>query len=133
MTDATVPTTIARNKGCARAYFERFADMTVVDEIFASAVQFHYPLGDLNGLSALKTYLMAVRKAFPDIQFTIDDIFGEDDLVGTRWTLRGTQTEELRGRQPTGKLVTVPGNTIFRLREGRILEMWVAFDPARLF
>jgi len=107
--------------------------MTVVDEIFASAVQFHYPLGDLNGLSALKTYLMAVRKAFPDIQFTIDDIFGEDDLVGTRWTLRGTQTEELRGRQPTGKLVTVPGNTIFRLREGRILEMWVAFDPARLF
>jgi predicted ester cyclase len=81
----------------------------------------------------VKSYLAAVRKAFPDIRFTIEDIFGEGDLVATRWTLLGTQTGELRGRQPTGKSVTVPGNTIFRLREGRIVEMWVAFDPGRLF
>jgi hypothetical protein len=124
---------LAPNKAAVRAYFERFADMTVADEIFGPAVQFHYPLGDLNGVAAVKSYLMAVRKAFPDIRFIIEDIFGEGELVATRWTLVGTQTGELRGRPPTGNSVTVPGNTIFRLRERKIVEMWVAFDPARLF
>jgi predicted ester cyclase len=124
---------LAQNKASVRAYFERFADMAVVDEIFGASVRFHYPLGDLNGLEAVKTYLVAVRNAFPDIHFKIEDILGEAELVATRWTLQGTQTGQLRGKQPTGKLVNVPGNTIFRLREGRIVEMWVAFDPARLF
>jgi predicted ester cyclase len=128
-----VQKTLAQNKASVRAYFERFADMAVADEIFGSAVQFHYPLGDLNGLEAVKSYLVAVRRAFPDVRFSIEDIFGEAELVAARWTLMGTQTGELRGRPPTGKPVRVPGNTIFRLREGRIVEMWVAFDPARLF
>jgi predicted ester cyclase len=124
---------LTQNKSTVRAYFERFADMVVADKIFGPAVQFHYPLGDLYGLDAVKSYLVAVRKAFPDIRFAIEDIFGEAEFVATRWTLHGTQTGELRGKQPTGKPVTVPGNTIFRLEDGRIVEMWVAFDPARLF
>jgi predicted ester cyclase len=116
-----------------RSYFERFADMAVADAIFGAQVQFHYPLGDLSGLEAVKGYIAAVRTAFPDIRFNIEDIFGEGELVAARWTLIGTQTGELRGRAPTGKLANLPGNTIFRLQEGRIVEMWVTFDPARLF
>jgi len=124
----TVPT----NKATARSYFEKFADLTVADAIFCPEVQFHYPLGDLDGLDDVKRYLAAVRLAFPDIRFAVHALFGEGDLIAARWTLTGTQTGELRGRPATGKPVAVPGNTIFRFRADRILEMWITFDPARL-
>ena len=123
----TVPT----NKAAARSYFEKFADF-VADAIFHSEVQFHYPLGDLSGVDAVKRYVAAVRTAFPDIRFTVENLFGESDLIAARWTLTGTQTGEFAGKPPTGKSVAVPGNTVFRFRDGKILEMWVTFDPARL-
>lgn len=119
-------------KAAARSYFERFADLDLADAIFLPGVRFHYPLGDIDGRDALKRYLVAVRAAFPDIRFDVEDLFSEDDLVAARWTLTGTQTGEFRGKPGTGKAVTVPGNTVFRFRDGKIFEMWVAFDPARL-
>lgn len=124
--------TVQTNKTAVRSYFDKFADLTVADAIFRFEIQFHYPLGNLDGLDAVKRYLAAVRTAFPDIRFTVEDLVGERDLIAARWTLTGTQTGEFRGGPPTGKSVAVPGNTMFRFRDGKILEMWVAFDPARL-
>jgi len=127
--------TIAAGKAAARSYFEEVlnrGDMAVADAIFAPGVRFQYPLGDLNGLPAVKNYIAAVREAFPDITFAVEDLFGEGDQVAARWSLAGTQTGRFRGKPPTGKRVAVAGNTVFRLQNGRIDEMWVAFDPARL-
>ena len=44
----------------------------------------------------------------------------------------GSQTGEFRGKAPTGQRVSVPGITVFHLLNGKINEMWIAFDPARL-
>ena len=120
------------NKAIARSYFEDIlnaGDLDVVDGIFSVDVVFHYPLGELNGLDAVRQYIGAVRTAFPDIRFTIEDLFAEEDRVACRWTLRGTQTGEFRGNPPSGKQVEVPGNTIFRFSEGKIEEIWIAFNP----
>ena len=128
MTDAT-------NKASARAYFEQFlnkGDMAAADEIFAPDVQFHYPLDDLSGVTAVKSYVSAVRTAFPDIQFTIADLITEQDRIAARWSLVGSQTGEFRGNPPTNKTVGVSGITIFNFEDGKIEEMWIAFDPARL-
>ncbi len=127
--------TVAANKATARLYFERFinqGDIGSADTIFTTEVVFHYPLGELQGVDALKNYIEAVRAAFPDIHFKVEDLLGEDELVAARWLLTGAQTGELRGKPGTGKKVSVPGNTIFRLVDNRIAEMWVAFDPALL-
>lgn len=124
----TVPT----NKAAARSYFEKYAELSVADVIFHAEVQLHYPLGELIGLDAVKSYITGVRAAFPDIRFSVDDLFGEGDLIAARWALTATQTGEFRGRPPTGRSVAVSGNTVFKFRDGKIVEMWVAFDPARL-
>ena len=116
---------------------ERDLSLTVraageADAIFASEIQFHYPLGNLSGAGAVKDYLAAVRMAFPDIHFSVADLVAEGDRVAARWTLAGSQTGAFRGRAPTGRRVSVPGITIFHVVDGKIHEMWIAFDPARL-
>jgi predicted ester cyclase len=106
-------------------------EMSVADEIISPGVRFHYPLGDLDGVDAVKQYIEAVRSAFPDIYFTIAETISDADRVATRWMLIGTQTGPFRGQPPSGAKVDVPGITIFHLKESRIYEMWISFDPAK--
>ncbi len=123
------------NKASARSYFESVlnaGDLDVAEHIFANEVLFHYPMGELRGLDSVKQYIGAVRTAFPDIAFKIEDLFGENDRVACRWTLKGTQTGEFRGNPPSGKTVQVPGNTIFQFSDGKIEELWITFDPSLL-
>jgi predicted ester cyclase len=69
------------------------------------------------------------RKAFPDLQVTVEDIFGERDEVVVRWTARGNfrgeATHPRFGRlKPTGKPMTVTGITILRIANNQIVESW---------
>ena len=126
---------ISASKATARSYFEEVVNrgnMSAADTIFASEVQFHYPLGVLSGADAVNEYLAAVRTAFPDIHFTVADVVAEGERVAVRWMLAGTQTGAFRGKAPTGQKVSMPGLTLFHVVNGKIQEMWIAFDPARL-
>jgi steroid delta-isomerase-like uncharacterized protein len=128
MTDATA-------KAAASSYFEKVlnrGDMTAAGEIFHRDVQFHYPLGDLNGVDQVKHYIDAVRTAFPDIHFTTLDLIGEGNRIVIRWSLAGSRTGEFRGNPATGNQVKVPGITIFHIANGKIREMRIVFDPALL-
>jgi steroid delta-isomerase-like uncharacterized protein len=123
------------NKATARSYYEQVlnqGNISAADAIFAPDIQFHYPLGTLSGADTVKEYLAAFRTAYPDVHFTVADLVAEGNGVAARWTLTGTQTGELRGRAPTGQWVSVPGITVFHIVNGKIHEMWIAFDPARL-
>jgi steroid delta-isomerase-like uncharacterized protein len=126
---------IFENKAAARSYYEQVlnhGNMSAADATFAPDIQFHYPLGTLSGADTVKDYLAAFRTAYPDVHFTVADLVAEGNSVAARWTLTGTQTGELRGRAPTGQRVSVPGITVFHVVNGKIHEMWIAFDPARL-
>jgi predicted ester cyclase len=126
--------TAAAIKTATRTYFEQLlnhGNNAAADTILAPDIQFHYPLADLDGADAVKAYVAAVRKAFPDIVFTVDTLISEGEHVAARWSLVGSQTGEFRGQAPTGRRVNVPGNTIFRFVDGKIKEMWVAFGPAQ--
>jgi predicted ester cyclase len=72
----------------------------------------------------------AVRKAFPDLRFTLDVAFEQDDLVTGRWTMSGTHTGDfdLVGIPATGRPVVMSGQEIFRVREGRFVEVWHVED-----
>jgi len=133
--DVVTRMTIAANKNTANSYFERLlnqGDISVADAIFASGIRFHYPLGILTGVDDVKQYIETFRTAFPDIHFTVAAFIGEGDKVSARWSLAGTQTGIFKGQAPTGKKVKIPGITIFEILNGKIAEMWIAFDPALL-
>lgn len=86
----------------------------------------------MNGVDAIKTYIEAVRMAFPDVRFEVLDLIAENDRVTVRWSFEGTQTGVFRGNAPTGRSVEFPGITMFRFFGGKIQEMWIYFDPGLL-
>jgi steroid delta-isomerase-like uncharacterized protein len=65
------------------------------------------------------------RQAFPDLQWRIDLVLGEADLVAGRWTASGTHAGSWGGLPPTGKRVEFSGVNIFRFGgDGRVVEIW---------
>lgn len=64
------------------------------------------------------------RTAFPDLTFQVDLLISEGDLVAARWTASGTHLGGWGGVRPSGKAVTFHGVNFFRLREGKVIEIW---------
>ncbi len=66
--------------------------------------------------------------AFPDLNVTIDDIFGEDDKVAMRLTFRGTHTGDFLGNAATGREVSFKSVELYRVEGDKIAEEWVSPD-----
>ena len=68
------------------------------------------------------------RKALPDMQIKVLQMVAENDLVVVYWRATGTNTHEGMGFPATGKKISIPGMTIFRFKNGKIIEEWGVFD-----
>jgi steroid delta-isomerase-like uncharacterized protein len=66
--------------------------------------------------------------AFPDLQFDLLDIFGEEDRVLTRMKARGTHNGRYLGYPPTHKKVECAVIGVSRLADGKIVEHWGVTD-----
>ncbi len=100
-------------------------NMAVVDEVIAAD---YVNNGQTIGREGFTQFVTAVRAAFPDLQFTIDDMIAEADKLAVRYTGHATHQGEFSGIPPTGKPVTITGIDMFRLADGKIVEEWLNFD-----
>lgn len=107
-------------------------NLAVVDELVASDFVIHAASEDIRGPEATKQYVAALREAFPDIHFTIDDQFADGDRVATRWTARATHTGTFQGIPPTGKQVRMTAIDIDRIVNGKVVECWTNMDELGL-
>lgn len=80
------------------------------------------------GLTGLKERETMFKKAFPDKNSKIDDIFSTEDRVVVRWTTTGTHKGSLQNIAPTGKSVKVSGISVYRIVNGKITEISQAWD-----
>lgn len=80
------------------------------------------------GPESWKAAVTLWRSSFPDLRYTIEDLFAAHDKVAVRWTAHGTDTVGFMGRRPTGRSATVTGMTIYRLAGGQLIEHWDEFD-----
>lgn len=65
------------------------------------------------------------RSAFPDLEWHVDFMLGESDLVAARWTATGTYSGGWGDVAPTGKRATFSGVNIFRFGDsGMVVEIW---------
>jgi steroid delta-isomerase-like uncharacterized protein len=118
----------AENKLLARRYFEQIlndGNFSVADTLLASDFIFRNPPIVAQSVSEFKTVIDSVRRAFPDLHFTIYDEIAEADKVVIRWTVTGTQRGDFLGHPASGKTIDVTGINIFRMAGGRIQEIWV--------
>lgn len=83
---------------------------------------------EVRGPEAERQLIAMYRAAFPDLQFTIEDLIAEQDKVVARFVARGTHRGELFGIPPTQASITVAAIEIFRLEGHRIAEQWVTMD-----
>ena len=71
-------------------------------------------------------------RAFPDLQFTLEDLFADRDQVVARFRARGTQTGVFQGIPATGRAAVVSGIAIYRLADGKVMEQWLEYDQLGL-
>src|SRR5689334_8048463 len=67
-------------------------------------------------------------RAFPDLQFTLDDLLAHGERVVARFTARGTQTGVFQDIPATGRPAAVSGIAIYRLAGGKVVEQWLEYD-----
>jgi len=118
------------NKETARRVFTEVfnqTDFALAQELFTEDFIAHaFP--DLRGPDGVETIVTNFRQSFPNIEWTIEHLFGEGAFVAVRWIARGTHDGEFRGQQATGRRVEVPGTTIFRFEDDRVAEGWTVFE-----
>ena len=73
-----------------------------------------------------------MRRAFPDLEADIRDIFAAADRVAVRLTFRGTHAGEFLGIPATGRRIQYVSHEFYRVVEGFIAEEWICSDTATL-
>jgi steroid delta-isomerase-like uncharacterized protein len=116
------------NKAIYRRFVEEVVNsghFDVVDQLYAPDYVDHAaPPGAPAGTAGVKAVMGMFRTAFPDVHFTIVQMVGEGDMVGTYVTGEGTQNGPFMGFPPSGKHVRWASTGFFRVRDGRIVEHW---------
>jgi steroid delta-isomerase-like uncharacterized protein len=124
----TQMTTETANIAIVRKFFEvgpSKGDLAAADALLAPEFALHTPLPTPGpGIEAMNNVITTCRAAFHGLNVTIDDIMADRDKVTARFTARGMHKGEFMGLPPTGKAITMTGIEIFRVREGKITELW---------
>jgi steroid delta-isomerase-like uncharacterized protein len=112
----------------ARLYEEVFMkwNMAFVDEVFAQEYIDHsVPPGTPRGPEGVRQFYGTLRTAFPDLQYTVEDLIAEGNKVVVRWRWNATHRGEFLRIPATGKEAPMTGIAIYRITGGRIVERWV--------
>jgi len=84
------------------------------------------------GRDGVRWVLRALRTAFPDLRYVIEDLVVGDDAVAVRTTMSGTHRGDFFGLAPTGRSFQVSQMNIERFRDGRIVAHHRVTDMAEL-
>ena len=97
-------------------------ELSLVDEVLAGDYVYHFPTHDIKGPEGFKEFVTSMRRAFPDLHVTIEDLIAEGDKVAARVIMRGTFEGELNGIAPTGRKLAFPEAVFVRFENGKEVE-----------
>lgn len=129
--------TIERNIEIIQAYFDRawnLGDIEVLQSIISPDYINHSP-GTPNpekGPNGLIPIVQAMRVAFPDLHFGIQDRVVSEDKAAVRSIMNGTHLGDFFGIPATGKTVSVAQFQIEHIRDGKIIAHWRQSDDLSL-
>jgi steroid delta-isomerase-like uncharacterized protein len=100
-------------------------DLAAADALLSADFSLHVPLPISGpGIEAINNVITSCRAAFGGLYVTIDDMMADSDKVTCRFTAHGTHSGEFMGIPPSGRNITMTGIEIFRIRNGKIAELW---------
>ena len=112
------------NKALTRRFYDEVinqGNLDLIDELVAEDFVEHeaFPGLPTTGPEATKAALGMFLAAFPDLQFTADEMIGEGDKVVVRATMSGTHQGEFMGMPPTNKTFSVQAIDIIEIHDGK--------------
>jgi steroid delta-isomerase-like uncharacterized protein len=121
--------TVDDNKALVRRFYDEVwarGNLDVADDVFADEyVRHDFRGGEPEpGPEGQKHIASDFRAAFPDLEWNVDFLIGEGDLVAGRWTATGTHDGPWAGVEPTGKPMRFSGINVFRFEDGKVVEIW---------
>jgi steroid delta-isomerase-like uncharacterized protein len=131
---ADKPSSEVEDEAVVRRFFAdvlNACDPAAADRLVTQDAPFEAPTLDgqpLRGLAAVKQYLDGFFTAFPDVQFTLEELFSSEGQVAARFTLRGTHRATFLGMAATGRTVAVRGVGMFRIEGGSVADARLSFD-----
>lgn len=127
----------AKNKAIVRRYFDEVlsaGNIELIETLISATYASHYPAGyELGGgPEDVRQIVTSVRRAFPTVRFTVDDLIAEGDKVVCRWTFHGVQEGDFMGIPASGRKATVMGIAVYRIVNNQIAEAWFTWDALGL-
>jgi len=72
-----------------------------------------------------KEFWENAKKAFPDMDFSVNLVLESGEHVVSNWTLKGTHSgEAFFDVPPNGEKVEINGTAILRFENGKVVEHW---------
>ena len=105
--------------------FDLLDDLMVPDFVRHSQAT---PDVQVRSLDEFKELQKQFLESFPDQQVTIEMMIAEGDYVAGYATYTGTQDGPMGAFPASGKKVESKFLSVFRLKEGKIAELWVEWD-----
>jgi predicted ester cyclase len=115
------------NKAVVQRFYDEVVNqkhMNVLDEVFDPHMVAH----ELGLTPALSNTVLFT--GLPDLHLTVDLWVIEGDLVTAMVTVSGTHQAEMMGVAPTGNQVTFSQIDIWRVKDGKITDVWHNFANA---
>lgn len=125
-----------QNKLIVRRYYDEFlntGDLDHAGEVLGFDLRQHSTMDIPDGLEGFRSFMAPWYAAFPDLRYSIEDIYSEGNMVFVRSKVTGTNTGEFRGRSPTGRRFEVWQIDAYRVESDRIVEHWDMVDFPSLF
>lgn len=122
-----------KNEIVVRRFYDEFINRQrrdVLPSLVAASFVDH--TNGARGHAGLEAAAAILHRAFEGLRFQVQDIVAHGDLVAVRWVYTGRNVGPFFGRPPTGQLREQHGINFFRLRDGKIAELWLAVDPRSL-
>ncbi len=115
------------NKIIVRKFFEEGpskGNLNIVNELLSPDFALHVPLPAPPGIEGINEVITTCRAAFEHLNVTIEDMIAEGNKVAVRFTAHGVHKGDFMGLQATGKPITMTGIEVFRIKDGKIAELW---------
>ena len=111
----------------------RAADHATIDELCDRGLVDHNPApGHEPTLAGFKQKVAGFKAIFPDLEEDLQDIIASSDTVATRWVVTGSLQQEFMGIPASGQTIRVEGMNFYRLKDGRVTDIWTQFDGAAM-
>ena len=131
-----------RNQQLVRRFIEELWNgrrLELADELIARDCQTHQLRSGaaitsvVRGPKEMKSHVAEWLRGFPDLKFTIEQLFSADDKVFTQTVMEGTHTGMWLEIPPTNKSATIRMMTVHRVARGKIAEDWVLVESLGFF